>query len=67
MAKQNDYSAKQYALSQAIEVLKEGGSPFPYSYLSGAMSVYLTQEEAEQILAQVKKFYGDKNEETTNA
>ena len=55
MEKANDYSAKQWAIGEAIDILKEQGNPFPYSYMTGALSVFVTQEEAEIILANVKK------------
>lgn len=51
----NDYSAKQWAIGEAISILKEQGNPYPYSYMVGALSVFITQEEAELVLALVRK------------
>ena len=57
---QDDYSAKQWAIGEAISVLKESGLPYPYSYMVGALSIFVTREQAELVLAHVREHHGVK-------
>lgn len=58
---------KYELIEQARQIVDtKTGNSGSYAWLSGAMAIFLTEQEAQQIFDVAQKYYGEENEEKTN-